>query len=269
MIVTGVAAGCATNGKMNGALELPSLSTGASGVVIPITFKSPAGLVGSEGCTLHVQRAVTLKVEQIAFDPGHDTIFAQLPEGDYSFKELHCGRKWWDLVLHKMPEFKSWAGKIAIAGGLNLKVGDSQRLSIHWSNRAANREETLKILGRLPASFKNQVVSAYTGTPIHQDDVAAPINWKEWDVTGEKQKSAKKDAQWPDFRSCYQGESRINGLWLGGIKLLVDYKKSEMVNLSVEPTWNTFSSHYLDCAKAVLRDFHPKAAGELHYTILL
>lgn len=260
---------CSTTTKVTGLSELPKIAASTTGIALPIKLESASPL-GADGCSLLARRNDELKTYEIAFNPGKDVIVSELPAGVYGFTEIYCSGRHWDLTHKEWPRFQAFAGKIAVLAGVSIYLNQNGSMSAERSGREKSRDDTLKLLGRIPTESKSSVVSAYTGQPIPPASTEFPAQWKHWEVTGASGKQIPKDERdWPSLRACYRGEGEVNALWLGNLEFAADYDRASLVEAKQARTWHTFTDHFVECVKAQLKDFHPKSRERLHYVLYI
>lgn len=261
---------CSTTAKVLGSAELPNLSPTSFGVVIPYHLNTSGVVVGEEGCVLSLQKKSQFKSYDLHFQPGRDILFAELPEGTYRYKQIFCGSNHWDLLGSTWVGFQVFPHSLSLVGGISIELMSSHRMNIRIDRRTDDRDEALRLFGRLPTAELDRVVSAYTGKAIPREKIEKPARWKDWelkDETGKIVKVEKKD--WPSFHSCYQGEKNVNALWLGNLEFQATYEKGELVKLENTEVWNSLTDHFSDCAKETLKAYRPKESAHLTYTLYL
>ncbi len=217
-----------------------------------------------------LQREDGFSTFEVKFEQGRDVVFAELPPGNYGFREIYCNSKHWNLALQHWPRFQVYAEKTALLGGVLVYIDENNALTVSRTRRSKNRDEALLLFGRISTDRRTSVVSAYTGKVIDPLAIELRAKWKHWelrDASDKKMKTTKND--WPSLHSCYRAEGDVNGLWLGNLQSNVIYENGTLTRVTIENTWNSFSPHFIDCVKSVLTEFHPVKKGQLHYVLYI
>lgn len=103
---------------------------------------------------------------------------------------------------------------------------------------------------------KKSLISGYTLKPISEDLFQNNDAWGDREISHDGKKFQKvKKSKFASFKSCYAGEGETNGLWLGQLKLDVDYKSGDIPKVAIENEKHTFSDHFVDCVKSKLIEF--------------
>jgi hypothetical protein len=255
--------------------ELQNLGALESGVIFPISLRAEDPLLVESGCKLDLRKGDLVTEYAVDLRAGKQVLFAKLPPGDYRFHDLFCFGRSWDLTHYAWPGFKSLDGKISLVDPMELRLSDTKMLSASTAGRKKAQRDLLPIFGRLTDAARARVVSAYhTAMPLSVDMVQELASYGEREIHDDSsgkllEKAASQKAGQPSFRSCYHGEDLVNDLWVGNVRIEAKYHAGKFEDLVVQPTKNTFTPQFLECAKTTVREFQPGLKSELNYLFVL
>jgi|GEM_PF-2308125 len=135
---------------------------------MPLEFETDHVYAGITGCTLTVrQEGNVLSNYDIDINPNKETNFYALPEGSYSYRQPYCGRRQtWSIYNWELPNFRAFAGHIALVSKLDIFISDTDQLHITVQRRKYQQKTALTVLGLLGDQARSRLVSAYNGTKI-------------------------------------------------------------------------------------------------------
>lgn len=143
-----------------------------------------------------------------------------------------------------------------------------------FKGREASQAQVLAVMGRLPASVQQRVVSAYEPNPVTLEMVQHRAHWGHFQIADLKSGKAldaktSKSAGFPNFKSCYRGEALVNSLWLGDLEVEADFQAAHFEKLEVKPAQHTFSQPFVDCVKVQIQSYKPSLQAGLKYSFFL
>ena len=264
----GIFSGCATTAPITKSQDLRSLSDSVAGIIVPVALKS-SNIYAEDGCTLSLVRNRELSTFDLEIKRESELIFAEIPPGTYSLKEINCGGKRWDFTFHPAPAFQIFDHAISMISGVGITLGEDQQMTLQFQDRIQNFASAKEILKRLPAGSKGRVVSGYTGKTIPEALLlkSAPSSDIQLFSRNHDQEKASLDQDGLDLNRCLAEEAKINGLLLGNLKLKLTYENHALTKFEVKDGWNTFTSALTECYRTYFQNFKPSISEKFTYSI--
>lgn len=148
-------------------------------------------------------------------------------------------------------QFRVEDKKISLIAPVELSISDTRRISVEKPNRHSTNIQVLTIWGLLSDEIKKDLISGYTLKSINGELIYHGNSWDKREVSLDGEKYRKVSLKnFVNFHSCYASEREINGLWLGEIKVGVEYRKSQTPLIQIEDSLHTFSDHFIECVKS-------------------
>jgi hypothetical protein len=266
-IIVFIFSACSTTAKISRIKATSDFPASLHGAIFVFKLESGA-IVSEDGCSLALGKNDTLLNYDVEFQPGQDLVFAELPPGIYHYKEIDCGSTHWDLRFNEYPPFQVIENRAVLAAELSFQVRGVRNADI--SSDHFRKIESAGLLKKIPNSENHPLLSAFTGKTIPRSLIETPIVYKKWllkDDTGAPIKMGKFG--WPNFHLCYRDEAKRNGLYLGNLELSADYENGNLTDVKILDAPNTFTDHFIECAKATLQDFHPIHMQKSEYFLAL
>lgn len=258
--------GCVTKVKTTNTENLAQIQPEATGFLLAYDFQVEDQMVGQDGCTAVFKNVSEHDKIQIDLKYGKEFVLAETKPGIYYLHDFYCGRYHWDLTDITWAQFHVEQNKVSLIAPLKFKITDTKRISVKASNRKNTYQKVSAIWGLLNDETKKLLISGYTLTPITATLIRNNESWgnREISFNGKDFENIKK-RKYVNFKSCYAGEGKVNGLWLGQLKVDIDYQGDQVSSIKFENDNHTFSNHFIDCVKSEIsefknKDFHPKKA---------
>ena len=250
--------------------DIQNIQAKVSGAMLVTNFKVEGNIIPFDACTLTLRKADGSTDYQIDIHQGHQTIFVPLEPGIYRFYGYSCpGHKVWSLLWKGWPNFQVLSEKISVPVPTEFDVDENLMLFSQKFNRKMTEKDMSALFGRLSKASLDRLVSAYDQKPITLEMLQTK-NEKWRVVANEKIAEEKlKQAKFPNFKSCYDGENLVNPLWIGEVSVEIEYKDHNFVEMKNVGHQHVFTEQFVNCAQKIIRDFKPRLAGSLNYQISL
>lgn len=254
--------------------DFDNIGAADSGVILTIHLASEDAMVVEGGCKLNLHRTDGFTDYPVDLHSGSQEVFAKLPPGDYKIHDIECLEHNWDLTEKEWPSFSSVAGKISVIQPVDFHYAGKLMMAAGLKGRQAAQTELLAVLGRMPQSEKDRVISGYEKGPVTVEMIQENSKWGKLhisDVSSGKvlDKEASKKAGYPTFTSCFRGEALVNSLWLGDVQFEANFQAGHFEGLEVKSAKNTFSNQFMECVKAEVQSYQPKSLAKLKYSFFL
>jgi hypothetical protein len=260
-----------SHGELSPQLDLEKIPQGATGLILPITLTGPQGVVSQDGCRVDLRQTGSVKDYPITVRTGTQAIFAQVPEGTYSFFDLFCGKnQTWDFASKKWAAMIVVQGKISFAAPMAYNLNKNGGMTTYFSNRNAVQKTLRDSFARIAPETQTGLISAYNKKVI----TAKMIKQTQYQITVKlPPKHAKEgepdEANYPDFKPCYLEEFPINPLYVGYMSLVAEYNNKLLAKLSLKENKSAYSDQFYTCVQNKLKQFVPNRSDDLNYEIVL
>lgn len=247
--------GCETKVKTTEAAKLATVIPESTGFLLSYKFEVEDQVVGQDGCLITFKRFEDKEKIQIEFKYGKEFVFAETKPGTYGLHNFTCGRYNWDLTEDEMAPFQVQQGKISMVAPIRIRISDAKRIATRGLKRKLQYDEMQKIWGLISSESKQALVSGYTLKPINEEMFQQKNSWNTVEVSYDGKIFSKIDAKkFVSFKTCYKGEGMINDLWLGELRMDVDFSNKSEPIIQVEDGKHIFSDHFVDCVKSTLKE---------------
>jgi hypothetical protein len=247
--------GCATKVKTTDAANLGTVQPLTTGFLLAYKFQAEDQIVGQDGCTVILKSASDGSKIEVDVKYGKSFILAETKPGIYYFHDFQCGRYRWDMKEKTWAQFRVEKEKVSVIAPIQFKVSDARTMYTTKADRKLAYEKISAIWGLINDATKKALISGYTLKPITEDLFRNNDSWGERQVSynGETFEKIKK-SKFVGFKSCYAGEGNVNGLWLGQLKVDVDYSSTTPA-ISIGDDLHTFSNQFVECVKSEISGF--------------
>ncbi len=242
---------CSTQVKTTDLTILPRLHPQATGFVFSYKFRAEDQIVGQDGCAVVFKNISDNEKIELKVSYGKEFLYVEAKPGIYALHDFSCGRYNWTLSESTWAQFHVEGEKISLIAPVEFSISDTRRISVEKPNRQSTKSQVLTIWGLLSDEIKKDLISGYTLKSINGELVHHGTSWDKREVSLDGEKFRKVGLRnFVNFRSCYASEREINGLWLGEIKVGVEYRKLQTPLIEIEDSLHTFSDHFIECVKS-------------------
>jgi hypothetical protein len=248
--------GCATKVKTLEGAHLSQADSRTTGFLFIYKFEAEDQVVGQDGCTVVFKNVETGTKLQLDVKYGKEFLLAEAPPGVYVAHDFECGRYNWDVADKSWAQFSVLPGKISALAAMEIRVSDNRRITVRIPHRNGTYKQMTAVWGLLNEDTKKSLISGYTRKPIREEMLENKDGWGRREISRDGKTFEKvPKSKFASFKTCYAGENQTNGLWLGQLKVDIDYKTNDAPVVAVEDDKHTFSDHFIECVKSEIIGF--------------
>lgn len=227
--------------------QISEINVNSSGFIWPVQFQVEGQIAGQDGCVVEFRSIQKQEKYNLQIDWGRDSLFAEVPSGDYEFHDMTCGRYNWDLSEREWLRFHVAQGKISVLVPTKIRISDKLMIYAESLPAHKNQKSVLGLWKKMSVENQQRLISAYNQKTISESMFVEGAGYYRYEYKVGKGFSTKRsDFEYSRYRKCYELEHQKNPLSLGMLKLQAGWNKNEF-RISTLADANLYSADFINC----------------------